>query len=95
MTMKVVWNNSFKKALKKLIKKNPHLQYKIINILNQLAEDPFRASLKSHKLTGNLSNLWSCSVNYDCRIIFRFSQDEDSENMLIVLIDIGSHDEVY
>ncbi len=68
--MKVVWNNSFKKAFRKLIKKNPHLQNKVINILNLLAEDPFIPSLKSHKLTGNLSDLWSCSVNYDCRIIF-------------------------
>lgn len=93
--IKVVWNNSFKKAFRKLIKKNPNLQNKIIGVLNILAEDPFTPSLKSHKLTGNLTNLWSCSVNYDCRIIFRFSQDEDSDNLLIILVDIGSHDEVY
>ncbi|EHJ14237.1 hypothetical protein CWATWH0003_1101 [Crocosphaera watsonii WH 0003] len=39
--------------------------------------------------------MWSCSVSYDCRIIFIFSQDEDSEESLIILVDIGSHDEVY
>ena len=93
--IKVVWNNSFKKAFRKLIKKNPNLQNKIIDVLNILAEDPFTPSLKSHKLTGNLTNLWSCSVNYDCRIIFRFSQNENSDNLLIILVDIGSHDEVY
>ena len=93
--IKVVWNNSFKKAFRKLIKKNPNLQNKIIEVLNILAEDPFTPSLKSHKLTGNLTNLWSCSVNYDCRIIFRFSQNENSDNLLIILVDIGSHDEVY
>jgi mRNA-degrading endonuclease YafQ of YafQ-DinJ toxin-antitoxin module len=51
--------------------------------------------LKSHKLGGNLAGLWSCSVTYDCRIIFNFSEDEELLEMVILLIDIGSHDEVY
>jgi addiction module RelE/StbE family toxin len=93
--MKVVWNNRFKRAFKKLIKKNPELKNQITNALILLAQEPFTPSLKSHKLTGNLSDLWSCSVNYDCRIIFIFSQDEDLETSLIILVDIGSHDEVY
>jgi mRNA interferase YafQ len=93
--MRVVWNSRFRRAFKKLIKKSPQLQNKITRVLMLLAEDPFASSLKSHKLTGNLSNLWSCSVTYDCRIIFIFSQDEDSEESLIILVDIGSHDEVY
>ncbi|ELS00266.1 type II toxin-antitoxin system mRNA interferase toxin, RelE/StbE family [Gloeocapsa sp. PCC 73106] len=93
--MKVVWNNRFKRAFKKLIKKNHELQNKITTVLILLSEDPFTPSLKSHKLTGNLSELWSCSVSYDCRIIFTFSQDKNSEESLIILVDIGSHDEVY
>ncbi|MEH1768439.1 type II toxin-antitoxin system RelE/ParE family toxin [Nostoc sp.] len=59
------------------------------------SDDPFTPSLKSHKLTGNLAGLWSCSVAYDCRIIFIFSEDEKLLEMVILLIDIGSHDEVY
>ena len=93
--MKLVAHNSFKKAFRKLIKKNPQLQTKILTILNLLEDNHFTPSLKSHKLTGNLDGYWSCSVNYDCRIIFIFSQDENSKEDLIVLVDIGSHDEVY
>jgi addiction module RelE/StbE family toxin len=93
--MRIVWNNRFRRAFKKLIKKNPELQNKVTSVLTLLAEDPFTSSLKSHKFTGNLSNLWSCSVTYDCRIIFIFSQDEDLGESLIILVDIGSHDEVY
>ena len=93
--MKLVAYKSFKKAFRKLIKKNPQLQNKILTILSLLESDPFTPSLKSHKLTGNLEGYWSCSVNYDCRIIFAFSQDEESEEELIVLVDLGSHDEVY
>ncbi|WP_347179011.1 type II toxin-antitoxin system RelE/ParE family toxin [Roseofilum casamattae] len=51
--------------------------------------------LKTHKLTGNLNGLWSCSVAYNCRIIFSFSDEEDSDEDVIFIIDIGSHDEVY
>ena len=93
--MKIVWSNSFKRAFRKLIKKKPEFQDRIINALYLLSNDPFTPSLKSHKLTGSLQGLWSFSVAYDCRIIFTFAEDEDSEDSLIILIDIGSHDEVY
>jgi mRNA interferase YafQ len=93
--VKLVAHKSFKRAFKKLIKKNPQLQDRVLNILDLLENDPFTPSLKSHKLTGSLDGYWSCSVNYDCRIIFTSSQNEESEETLIILVDIGSHDEVY
>ena len=71
-----VKSNSYPSITLSLIKKSPELQNKVTSVLRLLAEDPFTPSLKSHKLTGNLSNLWSCSVTYDCRIIFIFDQDE-------------------
>ena len=93
--MKIVWDNRFKRAFRKLIRKNPEFQERIINALYLLGNDLFTPSLKSHKLTGSLHGLWYCSVADDCRIIFTFAEDEDSEESLIVLIDIGSHNEVY
>ncbi len=95
MKMKVVWSNAFKRSFKKLVKKNPQLQEKIIQVLKALANNPFTPSLKSHKLTGNLANLWACWVTYDCRVIFEFSEEEESAEAIIFLVDIGSHDEVY
>ncbi|MBW4683141.1 MAG: type II toxin-antitoxin system mRNA interferase toxin, RelE/StbE family [Microcoleus vaginatus WJT46-NPBG5] len=93
--MKIVWDNRFKRAFRKFIKKNPEMSDRIINVLTLLSIDHLTPSLKSHKLTGSLEGLWSCSVAYDCRIIFTFSQDDESEESLIVLVDLGSHDEVY
>lgn len=93
--MKIIWNNAFKRSFRKLIKKNQALKDTIINVLIVLSYDPFTPSLKTHKLKGNLFEYWSCSVTYDCRIIFTFSEDEESEETLIVLVDIGSHDDVY
>jgi addiction module RelE/StbE family toxin len=86
---------SFRKSFKKLIKKNHQLQDKILAVIDLLTQDPFTPSLKSHKLTGQLDGLWSCTVSYDCRIIFAFRKDVETDEDLIVLIDIGSHDEVY
>ena len=71
------------------------MEAKILAVLELLSDDPFTTSLKSHKLTGQLDGLWSCSVAYDCRIIFAFRKDPITGDDLIVLVDIGSHDEVY
>ncbi len=92
--MEVVWSSGFKRSFRKITKKNPQLKNQIVNVLRLLADDPFTPSLKSHKLTGNLAGFWSC-VAYDCRIIFNLSEDEKLLEMVILLIDIGSHDEVY
>jgi len=87
--MEVVWSSGFKRSFKKIIKKKPQLKDQIVKVLRLLADDPFTTSLKSHKLTGDLAGLWSCSV------IFTFSEDENLLEMVILLVDIGSHDEVY
>lgn len=91
----LVWEKSFKRAFKRIVRKNPQLEDKILAVLELLENDPFANSLKSHKLRGQLDGLWACSVEYDCRIIYTFEQDSDSDNEIILLIDIGSHDEVY
>ena len=93
--MNLIWSKGFKRSFKKLIKKNPQLKNKIFNVLRLLGQDPFTPSRKSHKLTGNLDGLWSCSVDYDCRIIFSFSEEGEFLEIVILLIDIGSHDQVY
>jgi mRNA-degrading endonuclease YafQ of YafQ-DinJ toxin-antitoxin module len=52
--------------------------------------DPFDPTLKTHKLSGKLKDLWSFSVGYDERVLFYFTEDEKA-----VFVDMGSHDEVY
>ena len=54
------------------------------------AADPFDPRLRTHKLSGELSDLWSFSIAYDVRVVFYFTDDEQA-----VFVDIGSHDEVY
>jgi mRNA interferase YafQ len=61
-----------------------------------LQADAYDPSLKTHKLSGKLISNLACSCGYDCRIVFVIEKDlynPDTEN--IVLLDIGTHDDVY
>lgn len=60
-----------------------------------LADDPFNPALRAHKLKGDLSGSWSMTVDYDCRIVFSFEKNQSYGEDEILLIDIGTHDEVY
>lgn len=95
MMMQVLWSSGFTRSFKKITKKNPQLKERIAEVLILLANDPFTPSLKSHKLTGNLDGLWSCSAGYDCRIVFEFSENEDVLEVFILLLNVGTHDDVY
>ena len=88
--MEVSFSSAFKRAFKKRIKGNADLEARFWQKLEQFTADPFASSLKTHKLSGKLKELWSFSVDYDERILFYFTEDEKA-----VFVDIGSHDEVY
>ena len=90
---KLVWHHSFRRAFYRRTKKNPLLQERIFSVLEKLVSNPFDPQLQSHCLKGKLEGLWACKVEYDCRIVFGFEKDD--KGGAIVLIDIGSHDEVY
>jgi addiction module RelE/StbE family toxin len=91
----LVWSPTFIRAFKRLVRKNPELRTQIEQVLQQLAEDPFHPSLRSHKLKGDLSGIWSCSIDYSNRILFKFVNNSDSGEEEIFLLTLGSHDDVY
>jgi len=61
--------------------------------LELLAEDANDPRLRTHKLKGESEGSWACSAGYDLRIVFEFVQHEGSE--AILLLTVGTHDEVY
>ncbi|RCJ37199.1 plasmid stabilization protein [Nostoc punctiforme NIES-2108] len=91
----LVWSPTFIRAFKRLVKKNPELRSQIEQILQQIAEDPFQLSLRSHKLKGDLSGRYSCSIDYQNRILFKFVTNPESGEEEILLLTLGSHDDVY
>ena len=92
---RLAWDSSFLRAFKQTTRRDARLRQRIFAILEVLAQDAFDPSLKTHKLRGHLDGLWACWVAYDCRIVFAFEPDPESSEDMIVLIDIGTHDEVY
>ena len=93
MKRELVVTTKFKRAFKKFVRRDKKLQRSVEITLEQMQEDIFSSSLNTHKLSGTLEGLRACSCGYDCRIVFSLEQGTDNE--LLVLLDIGKHDNVY
>lgn len=89
--MEIAFSSSFKRSFKKKIKGRKEIEDLFWEITALFMLDPFHPSLKTHKLSGKLKNLWSFSVEYDLRVIFYF----EDKNSRAIFVYIGSHDEVY
>ncbi len=91
MPYTLIYPDSYIRRAKKFLRKHPkiHKQYK--KTLQLLELDPYHPSLRLHCLEGRLKALSSVSINMGYRIVLELEiQDEE-----IVLINIGSHDQVY
>ena len=88
--IEISFSSSFKKSYKKKIKNDRNLENKFWEKLNIFLNDPFERSLKTHKLSGQLKDLWSFSIEFDIRVIFHFI-----DKTKILFIEIGTHEEVY
>jgi len=91
----LVLSSKFKRSFHKFVQRNPKLKEKIEATLQQMEEDVFLPQLGTHALKGQLSGLKACSCGYDCRIIFSVEIDNKTKQEVIILIDIGTHNEVY
>ena len=83
-------SSQFRNALKKLARKKPEIVVIVIEKILLFNSSINHPSLKLHKLSGDLKHLWSVSIEYDVRMVFRYTNDGN-----ILFVDIGSHDQVY
>lgn len=81
----------FDRRARKFLAKHPDLRHCFAEALNQLTVDPFQPSLRLHSLSGKLQGLQAVSLTYSYRITLTLQVTEHE----ILLLDIGSHDEVY
>ncbi len=88
---KLIESKKYRKRVIKFLKKHPEIFPKYEKTIFLLTSNPFHPSLRLHKLKGELSEYYSVSIDMDYRIILDFIIVEKE----IILIDIGSHDEVY
>ena len=57
--------------------------------LRRFAAEPQDPVLRTHKLKGELEVYWAFSIDDDLRVVFRWEGEE------AILVNLGSHDEVY
>ena len=88
--IKIIWDQGFKKIYQRKVRHDQGLKKRFWKALELFSENPFDSRLKTHKLSGKLEGLWAFSIDYDCRVIFKFVGRNE-----VFLIDIGGHDEVY
>jgi mRNA-degrading endonuclease YafQ of YafQ-DinJ toxin-antitoxin module len=93
--MKLVSSNAFGKKYHKISISNKKAKISIDKTLRLMEEDIFHPLLQTHKLSGRLSEYWASICGYDCRIIFKFVKSNLSNDNVILLLNIGTHDEVY
>ena len=81
----------FDRRALKFTRAHPELKKPLAKVLKNLESNPFQPSLRLHPLSGELEGLHAVSVTYAYRITLTLRVTKNE----IVLLDIGSHDEVY
>lgn len=92
---KLIQTPKFRRSFKKFVRHNVGLQRQVERTLLQMMEDVFAPTLMSHRLKGEYEGLRACSCGYGCRIIFSIERNPETNEEEIVLLNVGSHDEVY
>lgn len=91
----LVLTPKFERAFRRFVLRNSKLQKRIEKTLEKMREDVYTSSLDTHSLKGKLLGLKACSCGYDCRIIFSVEVDPETKQEVVILLDLGTHDEVY
>ena len=84
-------SEQFLRQARKFFKKHPDLKPRFSAIFEALKTYPFQPSLCLHQLTGKLAGCHAVRLTYSYRITLTLLISESE----IILLDIGSHDEVY
>lgn len=83
----------FERAYARHTKRNAVRRQCVDQALARLAVNPLDPRLKMHPLSGDLASYHACSCGYDCRIVFLWHREGARD--AILLINVGTHDEVY
>ena len=91
MNFRIVYTQGYLKRAAKFIKRHPDLLHQYEKTLRLLELNPFHPSLRLHRLSGPLQDLHAVSITISYRITLEFLLEDGK----IVLVNVGSHDEVY
>ena len=79
------------RSAKKFLQKHPDLRDRFARLIDDLKDDPFQPHLKLHALGGKLEGIFAASISRSYRLTLSLKVTEKE----IILLDVGSHDDVY
>lgn len=88
--MKIILSEKVKHQLTDLKKKDARLVDKVHKQLELFMANVKHPSLKTHKLSGKLGDLWSISIDRKIRLAYTIINGGDA-----YFYKLGTHDEVY
>ena len=91
MPYSLIFTNSYEKIERCFLKRHPDLLDRYHKTLAILEQDPFHPSLRLHALEGRLAGLHAVSITLQYRITLELELRAGE----ILLVNVGSHGEVY
>ncbi len=91
MPYSLIFTESYEKIEKRFLQRHPEMRERYRRTLALLEIDPFHLSLRLHALQGRLTGLHAVSINLQYRITLELELREEE----IILVNVGSHGEVY
>ena len=91
MSFTLVFTEDYTRRAARFIKKHPEIKVQYGKTLELLERNPYHPSLRLHALRARLQGLHSLSINLSYRITLKLMILETE----IVLVDVGSQDDVY
>ena len=78
------------KEITKITQKDRKLAERIEKQIAVFEENPKHPSLRTHKLTGSMDNIWSISITKSIRMVYILVKENQA-----LFVKIGTHDQVY
>jgi len=91
VSFRLLFPESYGRSEKRFLRRHPDLASRYCRTLALLEQDPGHPALRLHPLKGRLSGLHAVSINLKYRITLVLELRERE----ILLVHVGSHDEVY
>ena len=91
MPCDLIFTESYAQIERRFLKRHPALRERYFKTLALLEQDPFHPSLRLHGLEGQLAGLHDVAINLQYRITLALELREQE----IILVNVGSHGEVY
>ena len=88
---KIITPEQFLRQARRFLKKHPDLKTRFARVLSDLQVDPFQNRLELHPLSGKLAGCHAVHSTHSYRLTLTLLFNERE----IILLDIGSHDQVY